>query len=113
MSVAKATPQEKDHVEDELVGAGSDAARWRFVIAFREKRNDITTFYLDISKAIHRSGRKDLLDLARVDVVDPDRSVVSALQGVIAIEGNGRIRFSRNHVNGVYLEDALIYRLSA
>lgn len=90
-----------------------DAGRWRFVVAFREERKDITSFYLDISKAIHLSERKDLLDLAKVDVVDPNRSVVSALRGVINVEGNSRVRFSRNRINGVYLEDALIYRLSA
>ena len=90
-----------------------DAGRWRFVIAFREDRKDITSFYLDMAKAINRSKRKDLLDLARVDVVDPNRSVVSALRGAINIEGNARVRFSQNRINGVYLEDALIYRLSA
>lgn len=90
-----------------------DARRWRFVVAFREERKDITTFYLDMARAVHRSERKDLLDLAQVDVVDPNLSVVSALREMINIEGNSRVRFSQNRINGVYLEDALIYRLSA
>ena len=90
-----------------------DAERWRFVIAFREDRKDVTSFYLDMAKAINRAGQKDILDLSRVDVVDPNRSIFTALKGVIQVEGNGRVRFSKNRINGVYLEDALIYRLSA
>lgn len=88
----------------------SDAERWRFVIAFDERRKDTSSFYLDVSRLIARSERKDLLDLYRVDIVDPDRSIFSSLRGAISVEGNSRIRFSQNRVNGVYVEDAMIYR---
>jgi fermentation-respiration switch protein FrsA (DUF1100 family) len=91
----------------------SDAQRWRFVISFHEKRKDITTFYLDVAKATSKANRDDLLDLSRVDIVDPERSIFTAFKGVMAVAGNSRVRFSKNRINGVYLEDALIYRLSA
>lgn len=91
----------------------SDAERWRFVIAFQECRKDVTSFYLDVAKATAKANAEDLLDLSRVDIVDSERSIFTALKGVIAVEGNGRVRFSKNRINGVYLEDALIYRLSA
>lgn len=91
----------------------SDAERWRFVIAFRESRKDITTFYLDVAKAKTKAQANDLLDLSRVDIVDPERSIFTALKGAITIEGNSRVRFSRNRINGVYLEDAMIYRMPA
>lgn len=91
----------------------SDAERWRFVIAFREARKDITTFYLDVAKAKTAAHADDLLDLSRVDIVDPDRSIFTALKGVISVTGNSRVRFSRNRINGVYLEDAMIYRTPA
>lgn len=91
----------------------SDAERWRFVIAFQESRKDVTSFYLDVAKATAKAGADDLLDLSRVDIVDSERSIFTALKGVIAVEGNSRVRFSKNRINGIYLEDALIYRLSA
>ncbi|AQR62142.1 hypothetical protein BZG35_11180 [Brevundimonas sp. LM2] len=91
----------------------SDAERWRFVIAFHEARKDVTSFYLDVAKATSKSQNGGLLDLSRVDIVDPDRSIFTALRGIIAVDGNSRVRFSNNRINGVYLEDALIYRLSA
>lgn len=91
----------------------SDAERWRFVIAFREVRKDVTSFYLDVAKATSKAASYDLLDLSRVDIVDPDRSIFTALKGVIGVEGNSRVRFSKNRINGVYLEDAMIYRLPA
>lgn len=91
----------------------SDAERWRFVIAFQEDRKDVTSFYLDVAKATSKAGDETLLDLSRVDIVDSERSIFTALKGVIAVEGNNRVRFSKNRINGIYLEDALIYRLSA
>jgi hypothetical protein len=91
----------------------SDAERWRFVIAFQESRKDVTSFYLDVAKATAKAGADDVLDLSRVDIVDSERSIFTALKGVIAVEGNSRVRFSKNRINGIYLEDALIYRLSA
>lgn len=91
----------------------SDAERWRFVVAFQESRKDVTSFYLDVAKATAKAGTGDLLDLSRVDIVDSERSIFTALRGVISVDGNNRVRFSKNRINGVYLEDALIYRLSA
>ena len=91
----------------------SDAERWRFVVAFKEKRKDITTFYLDVAKAKSAAQSNDLLDLSRVDIVDPDRSIFTALSGAISVSGDSRVRFSRNMINGVYLEDAMIYRTFA
>lgn len=91
----------------------SDAERWRFVVAFQETRKDVTSFYLDVAKATAKAGDQKLLDLSRVDIVDSERSIFTALRGVIAVDGDSRVRFSKNRINGVYLEDALIYRLSA
>jgi len=92
----------------------SDAERWRFVVSFRERRANQSSFYLDVAKLVnaHREVR-DLLDISRVDFVDPDRSVIGPLSKVIRIEGLSSVRFSHNRINGVYLEDAVIYRLAA
>ena len=92
----------------------SDAARWRFVVSFREKRENVISFYRDIAKLMNQVGRElDLLDLSRVDFVDADGSVVGPLSQVLHIEGDSSVRFQNNRINGVFLEDALIFRLSA
>ena len=92
----------------------SEAERWRFVISFRESRADVTTFYRDIANLINEKGQADgLLDLYKVDVVDAERSVVGPLSKVIRVDGLSNVRFTNNRVNGVFLEDALIFRLSA
>jgi hypothetical protein len=91
----------------------TDAERWRFVIAFREKREDLASFYIDVAKLTNNAEADDLLDLSRVQIVDSDKSIFGALHGAFHIEGNSRVRVSHNRINGVYLEDALVYRLSA
>ena len=92
----------------------SDADRWRFVIGFQEKRENVTSFYRDIAKLMNGAGRNlDLLDLYKVDFVDSDGSVVGPLSKALHIDGNSSVRFQKNRINGVFLEDALIFRLSA
>ncbi|MFN3672938.1 MAG: hypothetical protein ACK4VM_13625 [Bosea sp. (in: a-proteobacteria)] len=92
----------------------SEDDRWRFVISFREKRENVISFYRDIAKLMNRSGSEfDLLDLARVDFVDGDGAVVGPLSQVLQIDDDAGRRFQNNRINGVFLEDALIFRLSA
>ena len=92
----------------------SDAERWRFVLAFREKRKDYTTFYRDLAEAVNSSkNSEDLLDLSKVDVVDPESPLVANLSKVLRMDGMGRARFTNNRINGILLEDALIFRMAA
>jgi hypothetical protein len=91
----------------------SDAERWRFVLAFREMRKDYTTFYRDIAKAINMAtNTEDLLDLSKVDIVDPASAFVTNLSKALRMEGMGRVRFTNNRINGILLEDALIFRMA-
>lgn len=92
----------------------SDDDRWRFVISFREKRDDLASFYRDIAKLMNAQAHdRNILDLSRVDFVDSDRSVIGSLSKALRVEGNSRVRYTNNRINGVFLEDALIFRLSA
>lgn len=90
-----------------------DTDRWRFVLSFREKRENVPSLYRDIAHLIDRhGGDKRLLALSRVDIVDPEHLVVSALKRAIRADGNCRIRFTNSTVNGAYLKDVLILRLA-
>jgi len=62
-------------------------------------------------KRIRKSGpKKFALDSFRVELVKPDTPLPSLLRKAIKAPRIQRIRFSRNTINGVYVEDALIYR---
>lgn len=92
----------------------SDAGRWRFVVCPTEKRNDVTSFYRDFAKVITKAnGQEAILPLDRVDIVDDKSPLVAGLGKVLRIEGLGNVRFTNNRINGVFLEDALIFRLAA
>src|SRR5882762_5618690 len=85
----------------------SDAERWRFVLAFREKRKDYITFYRDLAEAVNSSkNSEDLLDLSKVDVVDSESPLVANLSKVLRMDGMGRARFTNNRINGILLEHA-------
>ncbi len=91
----------------------SDAERWRFVICFREDRENYMSFYRDMARVFNQNLSLNALELDRVGVVRFEGSIFSQLRGVVNIQGKSRVRFSHNRINGVYLEDAMIYRLEA
>jgi hypothetical protein len=91
----------------------SDAERWRFILALRERRDDVWSFYFNIADAIKASGRDDLLDLDRVKIVDQDDPVLTALRPDYAVDLPSRRRISHSRINGVYFENAMVLRLAA
>jgi hypothetical protein len=84
-----------------------DAERWRLVIVTPQAARGSKDLYL---KAIREKAD---IDLARVDFQPPSSSVFKALGGLIKVDGLGAMRMQRNAFNGVYIEDALVYRLAA
>jgi hypothetical protein len=92
----------------------SEAERWRLLISFQEERKDISKFYLDVAKLINKSLDRDkMIELSKVDFVEASKSVIGPLSKIVHIDGISQVRFSHNRVNGIYIEDALIYRLAA
>ena len=62
-----------------------------------------------------QSVLKDLklsFGLERISVLSPNDNLIRLLKTAVKTSnGTSRIRFSRNSINGVFIEDALIYRL--
>jgi hypothetical protein len=52
-------------------------------------------------------------DLARVKLVPPTDRMLAALGKAVRLEGIGAVKFNRNVINGILVNDALIYRLAA
>ena len=67
--------------------------------------------YRKIQSVIEKMPRDFGLSLSRISVVSPTDSLIRLLRKAIHVEGISRMRFTRNTINGVFIEDALIYRL--
>lgn len=80
---------------------------WKLLIVTREADRGAHSLYL---KAIEQKGR---LDLTKVQFVPPSSPVFRALSGAMRIEGLANKRLTQNMLNGVYIDDALVYRLAA
>ena len=84
-----------------------DAGRWRLIIVTDEARKGAKDLYL---KAINAGAA---LDMSNVEFQPPESAVFRALGGMIHITGLDQVRMRQNTFNGVYVEDALVYRLAA
>lgn len=84
-----------------------DASRWRLIIVTGEARKGAKELYL---KAINAGAA---IDMSNVEFQPPESAVFRALGGMIHIEGMGEVRMRQNTFGGVYVEDALVYRLAA
>lgn len=84
-----------------------DAARWRLVIISDEARKGSKELYL---KAINAGAE---IDMSSVEFQPPESAVFRALGSMLHIDGLGEVRMRQNTFGGVYVEDALVYRLAA
>ena len=91
-----------------------DADRWRFVVCPKEKRDDYTSFYLSFAEAIHAAGKSDdLLALDRVKLVPSDSPLIKVMVKSVGPQRGVKLRVNSRYVDGTFVEDAWVYRLSA
>jgi hypothetical protein len=65
-----------------------------------------------IQSAINEIEEVHRIPLERISVLSPNDRLVRILKMAIRTgQGMSQIRFARNTINGVFIEDALIYRL--
>lgn len=93
----------------------SDIEEWKLVIRTPRAATDLTNAFLDVAKAMDaaKPGFRGEFDLARVKLVSPADRMLAALGSAVRAEGLNKIRFSNNVINGIFIDDALIYRLAA
>ena len=91
----------------------SDANDWRFLIATADLRSEgVRETYKKVQSVVTAMPPDNLIALKDISVVDSDDPLISTLRiGVQTGTGISNIRFSRNMINGRYIEDAYIYRL--
>ena len=89
-----------------------ESQSWRLVLAIREvDRQGPKAVYKKIDAALQRTAKgKTSLSLQDISAVSPKDAVITLLRKVVKTEKDPGLRFSRNTINGHYIEDAYIYR---
>ena len=91
-----------------------DVQEWRLVIRTPKAAGNLQQAYLELAHAMDAKGDlRGRIDLVRVKLVPPSDRMLEAIGKVMSVPGLGTIRFSKNVINGIYIDDALIYRLAA
>jgi hypothetical protein len=89
-----------------------DTGVWKLWIATPEAGTNLQDAYVEVAQALSSFGPVDDFDLSRIRLVTPNDPMVRALNAAIRVDGTSQVRFSRNVINGIYIEDAIIYRLN-
>lgn len=86
-----------------------DHDAWKLVVATDEAKDPIKAYtkLSGIMSAIDEQGFS--LDIPQIKLLKIDDKLIQALK-IIRIEGISNARFTSNMINGVYIDDALIYR---
>ena len=91
-----------------------DIEEWRLVIRTPKAEKNLQQALLELAVSLDERGDlRRRLDLSRVRLVPPKDKMLAAMGSVVRVEGTSNIRFARNVINGVVVDDALIYRLAA
>ncbi len=91
-----------------------DVQEWRLVIRTPRAAENLHEAFLDLARAMDARGDlRERIDLARLKLVPPGDRMLEAMGRVIKVPGLGTVRFTRNVINGIYMDDALVYRLAA
>ena len=93
-----------------------DLEKWKLLLYSSDieskKDEDIklTWLYTKISMIISKLDSQVAASLSSVKLVVREASLLKLFKAIIRVEGISAIRMTSNYINGVYIEDALIYR---
>ncbi|MCH8061110.1 MAG: hypothetical protein IH861_01245 [Chloroflexi bacterium] len=88
---------------------------WRLILAspYVTKEGPKKAYHKIQSVMSKKPEDRKVLSLAHISAVEPNKPIVALLRKAVKT-GNGisGVRFSRNAVNGQYIEDSYIYRMT-
>ena len=91
-----------------------DLEDWCLVIRTPEAAKNLQEAYLKMAVAMDEKGNlRQRLNLARIKLVPPSDRMLQAIGTVVQAAGPDPLRLSPNVVDGIYIDEALIYRLAA
>lgn len=91
-----------------------DTGDWKLIIGTSRAKGNLTQSYTEFSRLLSNfesDGFK--LDLSQVKLLNSKDDFLQTLSSAVRVEGISQIRFSKNRINNIYFEDALIYRSAA
>ena len=85
--------------------------RYRLTIATSIYDSGPLNAYGAVRRVLDGLAPKTHVSLSDINVVSPNEPIVKAIQKTVKTgPGIGGVRFARNTINGIYIEDAWIYR---
>jgi hypothetical protein len=107
-----------DRVAFPVTGAAwiyyADVDQWRLIIRTPKAEKDLIGALTQVAGAMDAEGDlRTRLDFSRVKLVPPKDKILAAMGRVVRADGISTVRFNRNVIDGVLIDDALIYRLAA
>lgn len=92
-----------------------DSEKWRFILSSPQvTENGPKKVYQQIQKVLEQLGNDKEIDLKDISVLEETHSLINLIGIAIGkVEGISEIRFSRNTINGHYIDDVLIFRLNS
>jgi hypothetical protein len=91
-----------------------DPEEWRLILASPiVDMKGPKKAYETVQSQLQGIGQKDKLSLQNISLVSPDDKLIKALKSVFGRDKKiSHIRFTHNVINGLFIEDAYIYRLT-
>lgn len=86
---------------------------WKLWIGTPRAVKDLQKAFMKVGEILSSTTDREVLDLSRIRLVTPDDPMVRAIGSVIHMKGLSDVRLKSNLANGIYIEDALIYRTAA
>jgi len=86
---------------------------WRLVFALPEVRLEGPKWVYKKIKALYKKlpEQQPRIRAESISVVDDKDRFIQIFKMMIRVEGISGVRFSRNMINGIYIEDAYIYKM--
>jgi len=90
-----------------------DVDRWKLWIATPRAGVDLQKAFLSVGEILSELADGAILDLSRIRLAKPADPTVRAIGSLVRVKGLSDVRLRSNVANGIYIEDALIYRTAA
>ena len=91
----------------------SDVDKWTLWVGTPRAAGDLQKAYMRVGEILSAATDRKALDLPQIRLVPPDDPTVRAMGSLINVKGISDIRLRTNVVDGIYIEDALVYRTAA
>jgi len=91
----------------------SNLDRWRLWIGTPRASGDLQKAYVRVANILSSVTDRRVLDLPQITLAMPDDRMIRAVKSLIDVKGISDIRLKYNLSDGVYIEDALVYRTAA